>query len=135
MLPRETTSREVQPSEDVNTWVNVDPQRPGNVEITNVGVVSISQKGEQSLEGIRWSTETLEDGRAAVRLTEVPPDSVFAKSGAQTGDTLVSINGNRVTSKGDIVDYVKRNPDLSRYEVVFLRRGVRNIRVVTVPRK
>ncbi len=125
---------EVQPSADVNTWVAVDAQRPANIEITDVGVASLKVQGEASLEGVRWSEETLEDGQKAIRIDEVPPNSVLAKGGAQGGDVLVSLNGTRVSSRADIVAYVKRNPDLSRYEVVFLRRGIKHTRVVSVPR-
>lgn len=122
------------PNDTPSTWVTIEANRPNLVNVTEVGLASLNAKGEASLEGVRWSTETLPDGKAGLRLDEVPDQSVLKTGGAQTGDVLHSVNGVRMSTKGEIVEYVRRNQGLSRYVVKFYRAGILYERTITVPR-
>ena len=58
----------------------------------------------------------------------------LAKGGLKQGDTIKSINGKRVSSKAQIVSYVKSNPNMPRYTVEYIRNGVLMKKTVTPKR-
>jgi type II secretory pathway component PulC len=122
------------PNDNPKTWVT--PFTEGKpIEVTSVGMVSMAQKGEAVIEGVRWSTERLKDGKAAVRLDHIPEGNVLREGGAMEGDVLESINGIRMTSKGDVIDYVRRSPSVTRFEVKFWRQGLLRTRIITAQRR
>ncbi len=123
-----------QVTEDPGTWIYWDPQKPGTITITPNGHVSMKAKGDAVIEGVRWSSETLPDGKPAVKIDHIPDNNVIGKGQAQVGDVIESINGHRVTSKADIIDYVKKNSNLTQYKVRFWRQGRVHERVVIPPR-
>lgn len=118
------------PNNQPATWIVVG--QPGSpIQITDVGQSSMAAKGDEVLEGVRWSTEEHpRDKRPAVRIDFIPEGSVLAHGGAKAGDVLDSINGVRMSSRGDVVSFVQANPNLPRYEVKFWRNGVLHSRIV-----
>lgn len=112
-------------------WIIFTPSKPSDIKLTASGVASMKAKGSDAvLEGVRWSTEEVPDRgkmRKAVQVSAVPPGSVLAKGGLKPGDSILSVNGVDVSSRGDIVNYVRGNPNLPNYTVRILSRG----RVVT----
>jgi len=121
-------------SPDPGTWIAWGSDKPNVINITPMGMRAFDQKGESALEGVRWATERLQDGKEAVKVTRIPKDSAMVRGGAQSGDIIVSINGVRVSSKASIVAYVKANPNLPAYTVKFLRKGRVYTRVIRPPK-
>ena len=52
----------------------------------------------------------------------------------QNGDVLVSVNNVPMSTKSEVVDYVKRNKTMSVFEVAIQRRGNIVTKTVTVER-
>lgn len=122
-------------SNDPGVWISWNPARPSDgIAITEMGARAFQQKGEAVLDGVRFESEVVHDGRPAVKLSHIPRDSVLRKAGAEDNDVVTHINGTRVSSKGDIIRYVKENPNMAEYRVTFLRRGSPYSRVVRPPR-
>jgi len=131
--PGKPSGGKVRPLADFASGITVQPGSTV-VTISRPAIEGIRVAGaEQVLKGHSFDTVRLKDG-AAVRATEVPQNGALYRGGLRTGDTIVSINGRRVKSKAEIVSYVKSNPDLPRYTVVFIRNGKRQTRTVT-PRR
>ena len=110
---------------------------PGSslVPISAAAILGMEQAGaEDVLKGVVWNRVTLRDGKKAVQVKTVPASGALHKGGLRGGDTIKSINAKRVTSKGEIVSYVKANPSLPRYTVVYIRSGVMHTRTVTPKR-
>ena len=121
-------------SNDTGTYIKWDPAKPSQgVAVTAMGARAFKKKGESLLDGIRFDTETLPDGKA-IKLVSIPKDNVIKKAGGQDGDVITHINGTRVSSKGDIVRYIKANPNLPEYTVAFMRNGNKHTRVIRPPR-
>jgi type II secretory pathway component PulC len=106
----------------------------GNITIKPGGNIALAREGEQVLDGVVWSTTDSAKGGKALRVDTVPPDSVLARHGVQNGDVLVSVNGVPMSTKSEIVDYVKRNKTMSVFEVAIQRRGNIVTKTVTVER-
>ena len=60
---------------------------------------------------------------AGIKVDRIAPGSIAASYGVQQGDILKSINGNPVNTKEQAIDWVKGNPNLPEYVVVFERLG------------
>jgi hypothetical protein len=59
-----------------------------------------------------------------IEITEVPPGSIGARHGAESGDVIKSINGHPVTSVPEAISFAKNNADkFDRWEIVIERRG------------
>ena len=106
----------------------------GNITIKPGGNLALSREGEQVLDGVVWSTTESAKGGKALKVDSVPPDSVLAKHGVQNGDVLVSVNNVPMSTKSEVVDYVKRNKTMSVFEVAIQRRGNIVTKTVTVER-
>jgi hypothetical protein len=95
----------------------------GTVTIKSGGALALDREGETVLQGVIWSTTEDKDGKKALRVDKVPPNSVLAQHGLQDGDVLVSVNGQAMSSKSEVVDYVKSHKSTYLFEVVIQRRG------------
>lgn len=72
--------------------------------------------------------------RSLLKLTRVPEDSLVHERGFREGDTILSINGEPVSSKFSIVNYFKQHPDLSTVRVEIERRGQRLVKTFQLAR-
>ena len=74
---------------------------------------------------VRTSTYYDENGkRAGIEITQVKNGSIAARHGAQDGDVIISINGHKVSSQQEAIQFVKKNQDkYSVWEVVVMRLG------------
>ena len=106
----------------------------GNITIKAGGNLALSREGEQVLDGVIFSSTDSAKGGKALRVDTVPADSVLAKHGVQDGDVLVSVNGVAMSTKSEVVDYVKRNKTMSVFEVAIQRRGNIVTKTITVER-
>lgn len=62
--------------------------------------------------------------RAGIEIQEVQPDSVAARHGVQSGDIIISINDQPVTSEQEAIKFVKNNAEnYSSWEVVIENMG------------
>jgi len=62
--------------------------------------------------------------RDGIELTEVKPGGMAARHGAQSGDVIKSINGERVNSTAEAITYVKHNKgNYDRWTVVVENKG------------
>jgi len=62
--------------------------------------------------------------RDGIELTEVKPGGMAARHGAQSGDIIKSINGERVNSTAEAITYVKHNKDkYDHWTVVIENKG------------
>ncbi len=120
---------------NTGTWIEWQVAKPTTITVTEMGVRALAEKGEASLDGVRFSSETLEDGKSAVKMDTIPADNVLRRGGAEEGDVLESVNGVRMTSKADVIAYAKNNPQTTRFEARFRRKGVTMTRTVVVPRR
>jgi hypothetical protein len=122
-------------SNDPGVWISWNPGKPQDgIVLTDMGVRALKEKGESVLEGIRFESELVSDGKPAIKLSHIPKDNVLRKAGAEDNDVLTHINGTRVSTRPDIVRYVEGNPNLPEYRVTFLRRGNSYTRVIRPPR-
>jgi len=76
-------------------------------------------------EDVSLRTYTDADGkRAGIEVTSVKQGSIAARHGAQTGDVIVSINGQKVNSEQEAIQYVKNHSDeYDVWTVEVLRLG------------
>lgn len=74
---------------------------------------------------VRTSTYFDADGkRAGVEIQSVKVGSIAARHGAQDGDVIISINGHKVSSQQEAIQFVKANQDkYSVWEVAVMRLG------------
>jgi len=93
----------------------------GTITVKNGGTIALSREGESVLDGAQFSTTEGAKGEKMLRIDKVPP--ALAQHGLQDGDTLVSIDGNAMTTKSEVVDYVTLNKSKPSYDVTILRRG------------
>ena len=97
-------------------------------------LVALEREGENVLQGVTFSTTDAPDGGKALRIDSVPQNSLLAQHGVQSGDVLISVDGERMSTKSEVIDYVKRNKNKSAYDVVFQRRGVKHHKRVVIDR-
>lgn len=123
-------------SNDPGTWLSWDSKTPHEIRVTDMGLRAFKQKGEKALEGVRFATERIPGkNQKAVKVTHIPDGSLLQKGGVQSGDVFESINDTPVSSRSDIVRYVKQNPNLGSYKVTFWRDGARRSRTVIPPKR
>jgi len=73
---------------------------------------------------VRTKTRFVDGKRAGVELTEVKPGSIAARHGAQSGDVVISINGQPVNSQQEAIAFAKANAErYSVWTVEVLRLG------------
>ncbi|MEE8467213.1 MAG: PDZ domain-containing protein [Planctomycetota bacterium] len=74
---------------------------------------------------VRTATHFDADGkRDGIEIQSVKPGSIAARHGAQDGDVIISINGHKVSSQQEAIQFVKANQDkYSAWEVVVQRLG------------
>lgn len=120
---------------NTTTWIEWNVAKPTTITVTEMGARALADKGDTTLEGVRFSSETLEDGKPAVRLDAIPAENVLRRGGAEEGDVLESINGVRMSTKAEVIAYAKSNPQTTRFEVRIRRKGVTMTRTVVVPRR
>jgi type II secretory pathway component PulC len=104
----------------------------GTITIKNGGDKALSREGESVLDGAQFSTTEGSKGEKMLRIDKVPP--ALAQHGLQDGDTLVSVDGFPMSTKSEVVDYVKRNKSKPSYDVTILRRGAYVKKLVVVER-
>ncbi len=109
-------------SQPIETYIDVAPNS-NVVKIRAGGDKAFARDGERALDGVTFDTTELSDGKKALRVAKIPPGSVLAKFGAQDGDVLISVDGKPMSSKAEVVDYVKKNPGISAFEVQIQRKG------------
>jgi type II secretory pathway component PulC len=102
------------------------------VTIKSGGDKALAREGEAVLDGAVFSTTEGAGGKKMLRIDKVPP--ALGQHGVQDGDTLISIDGTAMSTKSEVVDYVKQHQNKPSYEVVFLRRGNRVTKIVVVER-
>jgi hypothetical protein len=104
----------------------------GTVTIKNGGAIALQREGESVLDGAQFSSTTGSKGEKMLRIDKAPP--ALAQHGVQDGDTLISIDGFAMSTRSEVVDYVKRNKNKPSYDVRFLRRGRVYNKLVVVER-
>ncbi|MDB2577063.1 PDZ domain-containing protein [Planctomycetota bacterium] len=73
---------------------------------------------------VKTKTRYVDGKRSGVELTEVREGSIAARHGAQSGDVVISINGNPVNSQQEAIAFAKNNSErYSVWEVEVLRLG------------
>ncbi len=73
---------------------------------------------------VKTKTRYVDGKRSGVELTEVREGSIAARHGAQSGDVVISINGNPVNSQQEAISFAKNNSErYSVWEVEVLRLG------------
>jgi S1-C subfamily serine protease len=93
------------------------------ITIKSGGAIALDREGESVLQGVVFSTTDAAKGGKALRVDKVPPGSLLAQHGVQDGDVLVSVNGQAMSTKSEVVDYVKSHKSTYLFEVVIQRRG------------
>lgn len=97
------------------------------------GVQALEGGGQAILDGVAFDTTKGPDGKDALKIKSIPPQ--LSEYGLQSGDVIVRIDSQPVTSKESIVQYVKSTYQRKRsYRVVYLRSGAERQLSVTVPR-
>jgi hypothetical protein len=96
------------------------------------GRAALESEGQRILESATVETTDLPEGGQGLKIASMQQGSELAKWGVETGDILVSVNGVAMSGKSEVVNYVKNNPKLGEYRVVFMRRGARLTRIVAV---
>jgi type II secretory pathway component PulC len=119
----------VKPNFDTGVVYKADSS---TLQIKREGRAALEQHGDKIMEGIGLSTTDLGDGKRGLKIDSLAPGNELAKWGVETGDVLVSVNGVAMSTRSEVVDYVKKNPKQGVYTVVFLRRGARLNRTVNV---
>ncbi len=104
----------------------------GTTRIPRAAAAGLEAQGEKAFDGVRFSTTDLEGGAKALQLDQ--PNALLQQHGAQSGDILVSIDGYPMSSRSEVMDYVKRSPGKSRFDVAFLRKGSKLSRTIVVER-
>lgn len=104
----------------------------GTITIKNGGALALAREGESVLNGAVFSSTVGGKGEKMLRIDKVPPE--LAQHGLQDGDTLVSVDGFPMSTKSEVVDYVKRNKNKPSYDVTILRRGRTVKKLVVVDR-
>jgi type II secretory pathway component PulC len=104
------------------------------VTIKPGGTVALEREGEAVLQGVVFSTTKAPDGGDALRIDTVPPGSLLEQNGVQNGDTLISVDGVRMSTRSEVMDYAKRNKHKTDFTVVFQRRGRNHVRTVHIDR-
>jgi hypothetical protein len=102
------------------------------LKVKREGRVALESQGERILEGVTLATTDLGDGKKGLKIESIKPGNELSRWGVETGDVLVSVNNTPMSSKAEVADYVKKNPKLGRYDVVFMRRGATMNRQVVV---
>jgi type II secretory pathway component PulC len=120
--------------ENPGSWVQYT-KKSSKVTVTKTGVSAIRDYGDEVIKDVVWATDRLADGKKAIKITKIPTNSALRAGGLEEGDVIESINGERVTSKAEIVSYVKRNPNLPKYTVKIIRRGRTIVRTVVAQRR
>jgi len=95
----------------------------GTIMIKSGGSIALEREGESVLQGVVWSTTEGAKGVQQLRVDKVPPGSLLAQHGVQDGDILVSVNGQPMSTKSEVVDYVKSHKTTYLFEVVIQRQG------------
>ena len=73
---------------------------------------------------VKTKTRFVDGKRSGVELTEVREGSIAARHGAQSGDVVISINGNAVNSQQEAIAFAKNNSErYNVWEVEVLRLG------------
>lgn len=104
----------------------------GTIQVKAAGRAAIDKDGERILEGVTFGSTDLGGGKKGLKIETVPAGNELAKYGVESGDVLISVNDVPMSTKSEVVDYVKRNSKLSVFDVVFLRRGANLRRKITV---
>ena len=108
------------------------PETPLQTEMRNgqffIGTEDAQMWGDSYADILSRDVKTktyFKDGkRAGVELTEVREGSIVARHGGQSGDVIISINGNPVSSEQEAIAFAKNNSErYSVWEVEVLRFG------------
>ncbi len=62
-------------------------------------------------------------GRIRLKISKLPDDHLAAQKGFEVGDVIRKVNGQDVSSKASLANYIKENPGLSSYSIEIERRG------------
>ncbi|SKA32540.1 Do family serine endopeptidase [Consotaella salsifontis] len=103
---------------ETNAGTDNAPSRPG--------------AATSSLSGYGLTITPSDDGEGLV-ITDVDPSSAAADKGIETGDVIVSINGNDVKSQGDVDKALKSANDAGRKAALFQLRTNGQNRFVALP--
>jgi hypothetical protein len=104
----------------------------GVIVVNPQGRVALEKEGERILEGVTYGTTDLGGGKKGLKIETIPPGNELGKYGVESGDVLISVNSVPMSSKSEVVDYVKRNSKLGRYDVRIMRRGAYLNKTITV---
>jgi|SoiMethySBSTD1v2_1073268.scaffolds.fasta_scaffold272301_2 hypothetical protein len=95
----------------------------------------ISSDAEGYLKEARLSEIKNANGQKELTVGAIRPNSALARTyGVQSGDSLISINGEPVSTKAQAYSYVREHSDLSKYVVVLRRKGREVTKTVLVNR-
>ena len=96
----------------------------------------LSANAENYLREARLTEQKNADGKRELVVGNIRPTSYLGKTyGVQTGDALISINGEPVSTKAQAYTYVREHQDLSKYVVVLRRKGREVTKTILVNRE
>ncbi len=107
---------------NIADYLDVKPDS-GIVKVRSGGARAIARDGEQVLEGVIFSTTDIGGGKKALKVDKIPAGSPLSKFGAVDGDVLISVDDIPMSTKAEVVDYAKKNPSKSRFDVKIQRKG------------
>ncbi len=96
----------------------------------------LANNAEAYLKDAKLTEQKNADGKRELVVGNIRPTSYLGKTyGVQTGDTLISINGEPVATKAQGYAYVREHQDLSKYVVVVRRKGKEISKTILVNRE
>ncbi len=96
----------------------------------------LAANAENYLREARLTEQKNADGKRELVVGNIRTNSYLGKTyGVQTGDTLISINGEPVSTKAQAYTYVRENQELSKYVVVLRRKGREVTKTILVNRE
>jgi hypothetical protein len=75
------------------------------------------------------------DRKTQLKLELKKTDGRLAEFGFESGDVLISINGQAVSTKAQAINYVRNNSNMPSYTVVIDRRGNKISKTIYAPKK
>ena len=109
------------PSEDIDVTYIRDGKKY-NTKITPV-------ESEKYMLGIQYSGTTSE-----CEILALTDDSAFEEAGGKTGDVIISVNGNKITTGEEYTAYIEENP-ISKEEMTYiLKRGKKEVEIKVTPK-
>ncbi len=135
-LAREIASYEPESDVTISLWRDGETQEVtvtlGELELSAGGRFDGENRPPKSLARMGLELRTAPDGDG-VEVVDVVPGSEAARRGLRVGDTIVSVNGERIDDPDHMLDLVREAREAGRKTALFqVRRGERS-RFVAVP--